>query len=184
MKQGTRSTLIGCHQFIWHPLFVIIGWVMRHSRFPKFWEIVCIFVHDWGVWGTDYLSDPKNKKLHPELGAKIAKKFFGNKGWHLVAGHSLEYIKYWDDLNRPLFSSWDKIEISDLYYADKYSYLVIPNFLLRLQAWGEKNMINPDSVKVRMMAITALSEKRDLHEVWVDQMKGEDIGEVDEEVYC
>lgn len=167
MKQGTRSLLVGCHQFIWHPLLVIVGWVLWHNSFPRFWELVCIFIHDWGVWGTDYLDGPDNKVRHPERGANIAKRFFGEKGWMLIAGHSLEYIKGWDAVHPDLQPP--DLEVSDLFYADKYSWLITPNFLLTWQHRVEGLRIEGNNQVVRQMALTCLYEKKDMHKDFMDR---------------
>ncbi len=175
MKQGTKSILFGCHQFIWHPLFVIIGWTLYHNRFPKFWELICIIVHDWGIWGINYLDDPKNKLDHPRFGANIAEKYLGKKAWQLIGGHSLEFINSFNKFlasTSPLACE-DKtlpwLKISDLFYADKYSWLLIPNFILSWQYYIEKFRLSENNKIVRDMAITCLHNKKDMHKEFIDR---------------
>lgn len=121
MKEGTISILIGCHNFIMHPLCVLIAWHKEYRSWPKFWELVCIFIHDIGHWGLDYLSDPEQKKRHWILGACWAQKLFGIKGYLFVAGHVTH-------------SPFPK---SKLYIPDKRSWLEAPNWWLRTNSWFE-----------------------------------------------
>lgn len=86
MKQGTVSILVGCHSPL-HSLWVLIAWVKHHHRLPRPWELMCILLHDIGHWGKDYLDDIAAKRLHYQLGAKLAGRLFGPKGFDLVAGH-------------------------------------------------------------------------------------------------
>lgn len=169
MKQGTKSILIGCHQFFWHPLFVYLGWIMYHNRFPKFWELICIILHDIGVYGTNYLEDKNSKLLHPVYGMAITEKLFGKKGFNLIGGHSLEYIKYYNEFIKS--DDEEELIISNLFYADKYSYLIIPNFILSWQhfiefptLWKERN-----NQIVREMAIQCLANKKDMHREFLDR---------------
>ncbi len=87
MTEGTISYLIGCHQFFLHPLWVLIAWYKEYKEWPKFWELCCIFLHDVGHIGRQYLSNPEQKKNHWVLGARIALQLFGPKGFMLIAGH-------------------------------------------------------------------------------------------------
>jgi len=59
------------------------------------------------------LTDKTAKDGHWMLGAWIAWKFFGQKGWNFCAGHTPE-------------SKWCSCERSTLWYADKYSWVVAP----------------------------------------------------------
>lgn len=113
MKQGTVSVLVGCHSVI-HSVLVVISWWKLYGRFPKLWQMICIFLHDVGHWGKNYLDDYEEKKRHWELGAKIAKKIFGQKGYNLIAGHDIH-------------SGVDK---SLLYKPDKYSWYIAPTWWL------------------------------------------------------
>ena len=88
MTEGTRSYLAGCHHFFFHPLFVLIAWVKIYRSWPKGWELVCIFLHDIGHIGTNYLTYHSEKKKHWRLGAYIAYRMFGRKGFKMVAGHT------------------------------------------------------------------------------------------------
>jgi hypothetical protein len=71
MKMGTKSLLIGAHQFIWHPLTLFMAWVYLYREFPGWKECVCMFIHDWGYWGLDNMEGEGGEK-HPYLGANLA----------------------------------------------------------------------------------------------------------------
>ncbi|KKN34695.1 hypothetical protein LCGC14_0791220 [marine sediment metagenome] len=86
MKQGSWSVLFGCHSWF-HCILVLIAWVRYYRKLPTWREIICIFIHDIGHWGKDYLDDPELKHQHWELGALLAERLFGDKGFKLVAGH-------------------------------------------------------------------------------------------------
>ena len=110
MTEGTKSLLIGCHSFIMHPLMVIKAWRWWFGTWPEPWQIVCIFIHDLGLAGRQYLSDPKAKEGHYKFGAYWAGRLFGWKGYYFCAGHTPESCE----------------PRSDLWYADKASWLVAP----------------------------------------------------------
>lgn len=115
MSEGTISYLIGCHNFFIHPLFVLIAWYREYGKLPAFWEIVCIFLHDVGHIGKQYLSDPAQKAEHWVLGARIAGLLFGQKGYRMVAGHSKR-------------SGYPQ---SKMFIPDKKSWLYAPDWWIR-----------------------------------------------------
>ena len=121
VSQGTVSWFIGCHS-PFHSVLVVLAWRKLHGRFPAFWEIVCIFLHDIGHLGRPYLDSYEEKKQHWKLGAEIARKLFGPKGYALVAGHC----------------SYSGLPRSELYKADKYSWVLAPTWWL---AWN--NFVEP-----------------------------------------
>lgn len=121
VKQGTISVLFGCHSII-HSLLVIRSWKILYGSYPKSWEIICIFLHDIGHWGKDYLSDYEQKKEHWKLGTNVAYQLFGVKGYLLTAGHcefSQINIREQHHPNR-----------SRLYNPDKYSWYIAPTWWL------------------------------------------------------
>ena len=91
MKLGTRSVLFGIHFWAWHPVTVLLAWIDLFGV-PKPWELLCIFVHDLGYLGKDDM-DGLSGANHPELGAKIAGFFCGEKARLLCLGHSRTYAK-------------------------------------------------------------------------------------------
>lgn len=113
MKQGTVSILFGCHS-LFHSYLVLLSWIKLYKKFPHFYELVCIFLHDIGHYNLNYLDSVEEKNKHWKLGAKIAKFLFSNKGFNLIASH---------DAN----SGYSK---SKLYYSDKYSWYLAPKIWL------------------------------------------------------
>ena len=109
MKQGTWSVLLGCHSPI-HSIVVIVAWKKLYRRFPNWWQTICIFLHDIGHWGKDYLDDYEMKKTHGELGARVAGKLFGQKGYNLIIGHN----------------PYNGSPKSELHDPDKYSWVIAP----------------------------------------------------------
>jgi hypothetical protein len=113
LKQGTVSIICGVHSPI-HSTLVLISWRILNQRCPRFWELVCIYLHDVGHLGKNYLDSPEEKSKHWELGAQIAGKLFGEKGFLMCAGHCAE----------------SGYPVSLLMKPDKYSWYIAPRFWL------------------------------------------------------
>ena len=144
MTEGTKSYLIGCHQFFLHPLWVIVAWRKVHGCYPRFWELICIFIHGIGVCGRQYLSVSGAKRGHWERGAVWAYKLFGYMGYALCAGHTSESGEF-----RSLLS-----------LADKYSWLVAPMWWLRSNYRLENfKVANP----VEWKAVVAQALEKEAH---------------------
>lgn len=79
MKMGTKSLLFGAHQFILHPIFVLVAWVHLYSSWPNWRELVCIIIHDWGYWGCSDMDGEEGEK-HPRWAAKKIIEWFGTNG--------------------------------------------------------------------------------------------------------
>lgn len=126
MKEGTRSVLFGGHS-VGHSIVVLVAWRRHYHRWPAWWEVACIFLHDIGHWGKDYLSDYEQKKQHAELGSRVAGWLFGEKGRALVAGHNA-YV------GEPR---------SALYFPDKYSWVIAPTWWITFNAWVEPPLRRP-----------------------------------------
>ena len=123
MTEGTRSYIFGCHNFLIHPFFVFMAWRLEYQAFPKWWELICILLHDIGVCGRQYLSDDKAKIGHWERGAQLASDLVerltrdmskGNLAYNICAGHTHE----------------SGFPLSKLYRADKRSWIVAPTLWL------------------------------------------------------
>jgi hypothetical protein len=125
MKVGTKSLLIGVHQLIWHPITVYLAWCRLYGR-PTLREVICIFIHDWGYWGSADM-DGEWGINHPMLGAKIAGRLFGDDYYDFVLLHSQNLA-----MKRGAMPS-------KLCWADKASILFEPQwfYLFRAQASGE-----------------------------------------------
>ena len=124
MTTGTKSLLFGAHQFILHPLFVLITWIKLYG-WPDWKEAVCILVHDWGYWGSENMDDEHGEN-HPIRSAKIARKLFGFRGYEytLISLHSRHLAKQ------------ISAEPSKLCWADKLSITFDPWWLYIPRAWA------------------------------------------------
>jgi hypothetical protein len=93
MKVGTKSILFGVHQFIWHPITVLIAWWKLYGR-PNWPEFVCIIIHDWGYWGKSNM-DGEEGESHPELACLLTSKWFGIRSEYgrLCLLHSRHYAR-------------------------------------------------------------------------------------------
>lgn len=142
MTEGTKSYLIGCHQFLLHPLCVFLAWRLEYKTWPKLWHITCIILHDIGICGRNYLSDDRAKIGHWMLGADIAYKLLGQEGFFLTAGHAKEESGFDESL---------------LARADKRSWLVAPMPWLWWNYWVEGWKIKPGEWK--KMVVENLRQK-------------------------
>jgi len=131
MTEGTKSYLIGCHQFLLHPLFVLLAWRLEHKSWPKWWEVICIFLHDVGICGRQYLSDDTAKIGHWNKGAELAfyigDLFTRNTSaslmmYYICAGHCPEESHF---------------QKSKLWRPDKRSWLIAPMWWLWWNYWVE-----------------------------------------------
>lgn len=160
MTEGTKSLLIGCHNFIIHPLMVIKAWHWWFKTWPEPWQIVCIFIHDLGLAGRQYLSDPAAKKGHWRLGASWAKRLFGEKGFLFCAGHTPDSME----------------PRSDLWYADKASWLVAPLWWLWMNYYLDVNsngvgISNPYHFRLWIAKNLAAQNHFGAHQLYLEETK-------------
>lgn len=113
MRQGTVSVFFGVHSPI-HSTLVLFAWVRLYHNLPLPWQLICIYLHDIGHIGKNYLDNPEEKAEHWELGAEIAGKLFGQKGFDFCAGHCHN----------------SGIPASQLLKPDKYSWYIAPRLWL------------------------------------------------------
>lgn len=142
MKQGTVSVLFGCHSFV-HSILVCLAWKRLYSTWPCVWQIVCIFLHDIGHWGTDYLNNHEEKKDHWVFGADIAQKLFGLDAYFFTAAHCTH-------------SGYPE---SMLYKADKYSYYIAPTWWLWWNSIVEPSLNGGKSIKAAVREFRAQVKK-------------------------
>lgn len=156
MKQGTASVLFGAHSLI-HSLIVAVAWAKLYHRPPKLWELVCIGLHDIGHWGTQYLDNYEEKKTHWVLGARVAKRLFGQKGYDLIAGHC----------------SYNGQSRSALYKPDKYSWLICPGWWMWTNTLFEPKLIRPGRSRMQ----STRDFKKAMRENWENGLakQGHDI---------
>jgi len=126
MKVGTKSLLFGVHQFIWHPITVLLAWWKLFGR-PNWRELVCVIIHDWGYWGCPNMDGGEGER-HPEFGAKLAGKLFGAQYHDLCLYHSRTYAR-----------SVGVIP-SKLCWADKLSILYEPWWWYLPRAWLSREL--------------------------------------------
>lgn len=163
MKQGTVSITVGCHS-PFHSFLVLLAWRKLYGEWPKFWELCCIFLHDVGHWGLNYLDDYYQKQQHWKLGAKWAEKLFGWDGFALVAGHC----------------TTSGAKLSKLYKPDKYSWLLAPTWWLWLNTIFEPMLwVNCDSRidgvrKFQTMVRKSIEsgEYRSTHDMFLERQRG------------
>lgn len=92
MNIGTRSLLFGIHQVFIHPWFVAYAWWKLYGfpSDPRLW--VAFFIHDLGYWGKPNMDGPEGE-THPELGAAIMGKLFGQDWGDFCLLHSRHYAR-------------------------------------------------------------------------------------------
>lgn len=125
MTSGTKSYLIGCHQFLLHPLWVLLAWLDTYKSWPTWREFVCMLIHDVGVCGRDYLKG-NNKEGHGELGAFWAYKLFGMEYGLFCLGHSDEELLECEYKDTDIRAARSK-----LFIPDKLSFLYAPLWWLK-----------------------------------------------------
>ena len=118
LSEGTKSILFGSHCII-HSFFVLVAWYKLYHRWPKFWQIICILIHDIGYIGMNHISNKTNKG-HSLLGAQIGFRLFGQKAFNFIVGHSRKDA---EELDLPL---------SELEAPDDYSWIITPLWILRI----------------------------------------------------
>ncbi|MFA5381823.1 MAG: hypothetical protein WC356_01570 [Candidatus Micrarchaeia archaeon] len=123
MTQGTISIICGCHSPV-HSLMVIRAWQRLYGKLPSWRETICIFLHDVGHFGLNYLNSYEEKKTHWRAGARIGGKLFGEWAYDLLAGHCTH-------------SGQAK---SKLYFADKLSWHLAPKWWLWLNTIFEPKL--------------------------------------------
>ena len=136
MKVGTKSILFGVHQFVWHPLTVLLAWFWLYRKAPNIREVICIIIHDWGYWGKPNMDGPEGES-HPELAARLLHRF-GKRYHDLCLYHSRHYARN------------AGIEPSRLCWADKLSILMEPWWLYLPRAW-----LSGELAEYRMLAHNA-----------------------------
>ena len=120
MKIGTKTLVIGSHQFLLHPICVFIAWWKLYGFpwDPRLW--FAFFLHDIGYWSCDGI-DTKEGVMHPYLGGHMMGKLFGDEWEMFTLFHSREVVGH-----------YYKAQPSRLCYADKLAASIMPCWLLTL----------------------------------------------------
>lgn len=114
LLQRLSTVTVGTHGPL-HSIGIIKAHKDLVGKYPTFKEFVSIFLHDIGYLKTGVVNDLR----HPELGASIARRLFGQDMANYILGHSATYAK---EFNIPL---------SELYILDKVWHNYVPEGLLR-----------------------------------------------------
>lgn len=150
MRVGTKSLLFGVHQVFLHWIFVWIAWRRLYGRRPNLKETLCIFWHDWGYAGAEWM-DLGSGVLHPLLGGRLSDLLFGPSFGDLVRFHSRKVAVMYG------------AQPSALCAPDKLASLLYPKWLYLLLARASGEI---DEYKSHM-GMTHLSDGE-----WFDAMCG------------
>src|SRR5574344_2357461 len=101
MKMGTKSLLFGAHQFLWHPITLLLAWIDLHGKIPNWKICVCIFIHDWGYWGCPNMEGEEGQE-HPVMAANIAGTYLGEEWAWFCLFHSRTYASKYHSKPSPL----------------------------------------------------------------------------------
>lgn len=146
LAEGTKSVLFGAHSPI-HSFYVTLAWKQLYGTWPSLQELVCIWLHDLGYIGKNYITNKSNAG-HADLGAWIAYKLFDYCGWCLVMGHSSEAQKKWC------------IDESKLALPDDWSWAIAPLWWMRWNKWVEGFKVEPLVWKQAMRDKVLTGDKR------------------------
>jgi len=129
MKLGTKSLLFGCHQFILHPLFVLVAWWRLYGR-PSWRMVIGIMIHDWGYWGCASMDGYEGER-HPYLAVRVCSSIAWQLGgpiseWWLVADECLYHSRF--------LARAHGVKPSRLCWADKLGTALYPTWLWVLLA--------------------------------------------------
>lgn len=132
MNVGTKSILIGAHQFLIHPLFLAFAWYKLYGfpLDPRLW--IAFFVHDLGYWGKPNMDGPEGE-LHPYLGANIMKYLFGEWWYEFTLYHS----RY---LSKKNGKSYSRLCVADklvTYYVPFWLFLPLTNLTGEIKEYME-----------------------------------------------
>ncbi|MGH9353076.1 MAG: hypothetical protein ACRD2G_13115, partial [Terriglobia bacterium] len=116
MRVGTKSMLVGAHNFLIHPVAVFVAWSKLYGlpRDPRLW--VSFIVHDLGYWQRQSM-DGLQSEQHVELGGRIMDVLGGARWGDLVRRHS----RQWCQLHGQPYSR--------LCVADKLAFVLTPAWL-------------------------------------------------------
>lgn len=136
MRLGTKSLLWGCHQFLLHPIFTFVGWVLLYGWGTLSVPILlAIIIHDWGYWGCREM-DGHDGVCHPiRFMGRFESHSWSQAMWEQIWRHSRHMCKELGDTP------------SDLCWADKLGTALMPSVLWATLAYvsgeGWEYMANP-----------------------------------------
>ena len=147
MKIGTKTLLVGYHQFLIHPLLVAAAWWKLYGFpwDPRLW--VAFLIHDWGYVGKRNMDGVEGKQ-HPFWGAEVMHELFDSVVYEPGAWFPTADAKWHN------FTLYHSRTLANLYfaplsklgYADKLAFLYYPKWLLKilyaLSGEGAEYLIN------------------------------------------
>lgn len=143
---GTKSILVGAHQFILHPIYLACAWMELYGfpKDPRLW--VVFFVHDLGYLGMPNMDGPEGEK-HVEWAANFIHRWFDQEATEelILGGRRVVYRQagwYWHDLclyHSRHYAKAKGARPSALCYADKlvFKYQIKWLYLLGVRFSGE-----------------------------------------------
>ncbi|MDO8931545.1 MAG: hypothetical protein Q7U97_04050 [Rhodocyclaceae bacterium] len=119
MNVGTKSVLFGVHQFLLHPIIVLMAWWIIYRKLPTLHELAAIATHDLGYWGAPNIDGPEGE-AHPKRMAAWWRCHFGAFGKRVaidILGHSRFHART------------NGLPLSRLFQPDKLSTALYPRWL-------------------------------------------------------
>ena len=157
MQVGTKSVLFGVHNFLFHPLTVLLAWIELYG-IPNWKELVCIFIHDLGYCGKPNM-DGKEGELHPGWAAQWAFEHLDGMPKGERPTPEFSFYQYY---NLCLFHSRTcakryGVKPSKLCWADKLSCKYDPwwFYLLRAVLSGEIKEYHEAAIRSGLIPITS-----------------------------
>lgn len=133
MRIGTKSILFGVHSPPIHAFFMGLAWLKLYGFSREFLDPrlhLCFWLHDIGYWGCETMDGEDGEK-HPEFGANIIGKLFGDEWWRLCRWHSGTMVAL-DIKQYGLLMPANEPHPSKLYSVDKLASALYPKWLYKL----------------------------------------------------
>jgi len=120
---GTKSILVGAHQFIIHPIFVFLSWWILYGfpLDPLLW--FAFITHDLGYWSLPNMDGPEGEE-HVHFAANLMGRLFGPEWSDFCRYHSRFQAKR------------DGKPFSRLCVADKLACALEPWWLYLPRVWA------------------------------------------------
>ena len=169
MNVGTKSLLFGVHQFLWHPITVLIAWIELYG-FPEWRELVCIVIHDWGYWGSPNMDGEEGEE-HPRWAAKWAHFNLDEFKGSFVPHNVDNFFKYYNlcVYHSRHYAKRVGVEPSKLCWADKLSIKYDPWWFYLTRAWMSGELFEYRKLHAGM------GEDFKTHKEWYDWASGRAI---------
>jgi len=142
MRVGTKSLLVGAHQFLWHPFTVWLSWRKIYGQWPDWKVCVCIFLHDIGYWGKRNMEGTGNTFL--AAGDAPIDENYEDGIYHTIGGARI--AQNWLDVQPILVDRGYKKKVCLRKAGTKYMFLVLFHSRTYASLYGEEpsDMCWPD----------------------------------------